>query len=91
MEALLRKTIYLKEALFFSIIFTLIDAICFYRVQSMNILTKFDNNIWNLVVTLTSTLLILLISTYSLDYLVTEITLKRIEKKNKVIRKMQGD
>lgn len=91
-----RKTIYLKEALLFSIIMTLIDIVLFYKVSSINILTIFDNNIWNLVVTIFLTLLILLISSYLFDYLITEFIFKKNMKQKKKYKmkdknKKQGD
>ena len=92
-----RKTIYLKEGLVLSISLTLIDVICFYKVPTMNILTIFDNNIWNLVATFCFSLLVLLVCSYLIDYLITEFTLRRLRKKNKKSKaknkknKKQGD
>ena len=92
-----RKTIYLKEGLVLSISLTLIDLICFYKVPTMNILTIFDNNIWNLVATFCFSLLVLLVCSYLIDYLITEFTLRRLRKKNKKSKaknkknKKQGD
>ena len=76
-----RKNIYLKESLLFSIIFTLIDTICFYKFSFANILTIFDNSMWNLIVTISLTLLVLLIATYIVDYVMTEIMIKKYNKK----------
>ena len=70
-----RRNIYIKEALLFTIIFTLIDAICFYNFSFMNILTIFDNNIWNLILIIALTLLLLLIISYIFDSLISEFIL----------------
>ena len=78
----IRKTFYLKEALIFMIVFTLIDFIGFYRVKKIDMFHIFDNSIWNIVLTTTLTMLIIFIGTYMLDYIVTEITL-RIRKRKR--------
>lgn len=80
-----RKNIYLKEAILFSITLTLIDVYCFYNLSFMNILNVFDNSVWNLIATITLTLVILLFLSYLIDYLITESIVRKYQK-NKEIR-----
>ncbi len=77
----IRKTFYLKEALIFMIILTLFDFIGFYRIKMIDMLHIFDNSIWNIVLTVTLTLLITFIGSYVIDYFVTEITLRHRKRK----------
>ena len=76
-----RKTIYLKEALLFTIILTLIDILGFYKTRYIDYLRIFDNNIWNLVATICLTLLVLFIASFLLDLIITETILKINRKK----------
>ena len=76
----IRKTIYIKESLIFMIIITIIDFIGFYKTNYLDMLHIFDNSLWNIVITITLTMLITLVGVYIIDYMVTEITL-RIRKK----------
>ena len=81
-----RKTVYLKESLFFTIILTTIDAFLYYNTSYVVILTIFDNVIWNLFVTFGCTLLFLLIGIYILDYILTENIVNYRTKKLKKIK-----
>ena len=78
----IRKTFYLKEALIFMIVFTLIDFIGFYRIKKIDMFHIFDNSIGNIVLTTTFTMLIIFIGTYIIDYIITEVTL-RIRKRKR--------
>ena len=78
----IRKTYYLKEALIFMIILTLIDFMGFYRVKKIDMFHLFDNSIWNIVLTTSLTLLVTFFASYIIDYFVTETTL-RIRKRKK--------
>lgn len=80
-----RRNIYLKEAILFSMILTLIDVYCFYNLSFMNILNIFDNSVWNLIATIAITLMILLLLSYLIDYLITESMVRKYQK-NKEIR-----
>ena len=74
------------------ILFTILDVICFYNTTYLDVLTIFDNNIINLVVTIVLTLIFLLISSFIIDMILTEAVIsfkKRRIRKQKV--KKQGD
>ena len=78
----IRKTYYLKESLIFMIILTLIDFIGFYRIKKIDMLHIFDSSIWNIVITITLTMLITFSASYLIDYFTTEIIL-RIRKRKR--------
>ena len=84
-----RKTIYLKEALIFTIILTSIDVIGFYNTPYLDILEIFDNALWNLYATLGFTLLFLLIGSFLIDLWVTEIIIKLKRRKIKKMKKQK--
>ena len=90
-----RKTIYLKEALLFTIILTLIDILGFYKTRYIDYLRIFDNNIWNLVATICLTLLVLFIASFLLDLIITETILKinrkKLSKQKKKTENKQDD
>ena len=62
------------------LIITLIDFIGFYKIKNIDMLHVFDNSLWNIIITITITMLIIFIGVYTIDYMITEITL-RIRKK----------
>ena len=78
-----RKTVYLKEALIFSVFLTVLDFIAFYKLSYFDMLHLFDTSLWNVIATISLTLLVLFIGTYILDYFITEIYLKIRKKRNK--------
>ena len=72
----LRKTYYLKESLLFTIFITLINFIGFYRIKKIDMLHIFDNSLWNVLLTLSLTILVMFIGCFFIDYFTTEILLR---------------
>ena len=54
-----RKKIYFKESLIFSIFLTMFDFISFYKLSYIDMLHIFDTSLWNIIVTVILTFLII--------------------------------
>ena len=82
MDRKIRRKIYFKEALIFSLVLTTFDFIAIYKFSYFEMINLFDVSLWNIITTIVLTFLILLLGSYILDYIITEIII-RISKKNK--------
>ena len=78
-----RRKIYLKEAFVITIILTVVDIYGFYNVPSIKIFNIFDSNIWNLVLTISLTVVFIFLGSYFLDMILTELTIKKLKKTKK--------
>ena len=74
---------YLKEAIIYSIIITIINLIAILLFDYVNVLKIFDINVLNIVVTVFLSLIISYLISFFIDCLVTEIWVKIKNKRNK--------
>ena len=74
---------YLKEAIIFAIIMTIINLIAILLFEYVNVLKIFDVNVLNIIVTAFLSLIISYLVSFFIDCLVTEIWVKIKNKKNK--------
>ena len=78
-----RRKVYFREALIFSVILTTFDFIAFYKLSIFDMLNIFDVSLWNILITVILTFLIILLGSYLLDYIITEIIIKINRNKRK--------
>ena len=72
---------YLKEAIFYAIIMTLLYLLCYVIFDYFSLLRLFDIKIFNVVVTMLISLIMNFIAAFIIDYIVTEIWAKFRRKK----------
>lgn len=76
-----RKLIYIKEALFISLIFSIVNIIAYYLINNISIINLTNIEILNVIITFVINMIIIFLGTFIIDYIYTEFSIKDKTKK----------